>query len=473
MDKPSGKAAQLAAEVLHELRQPLLGLKAYAQMLRDNPRDTSRIGPLLAQVERMEQIISDFTRLTSDQPAPKQLLRLSRHVRQAEQLFITGPAAAGVQLEVEVQQDGEVMGNGRLIEQLLLNLLCNARDAMAGKGRVKLLLTRHGDRPALYVADWGPGIPEEIRGSIFEPYVTGRPGGSGLGLSVCRRIAREHGAELDLAPASFLPDQPPPSTVFRVVFGVTNAQEARTKPRILVVDDEEVVRSVFTDLLIQEADVRQATTAEQGLAAIKEGHFDLILCDKNLPGLSGLDLAREARRLDPGSRVILMTGYPSLASAQQALELGVIDYLLKPFDDIREVRAMVRAALSTSRDAPPLAPGRRADIFEDNPQSASRVAEALKLLGLEPRVLSTVSDEGGAPPAAVVVSWDFGPAHGAQAVQLGRARSQGAPFVVLAEHLTMENALESIRGGAAACLPKLIVDAAALSRELARALKLG
>ena len=77
------------------------------------------------------------------------------------------------------------------------------------------------------------------------------------------------------------------------------------------------------------------------------------------------------------------------------------------------------------------------------------------------------------PPAGVVVSWDFAPAYGRKALELGKALAQGAPFVVLAEHLTMETALESLRAGAAACLPKLLSDTTALSRELSRAFKKG
>ena len=80
--------------------------------------------------------------------------------------------------------------------------------------------------------------------------------------------------------------------------------------------------------------------------------MDLIVTDKNLPGLSGLELAQQARRLDPGSRVILMTGYPSLVTAQQALELGLLDYLLKPFDDIREVRDEAARGPRASRPHP-------------------------------------------------------------------------------------------------------------------------
>lgn len=115
---------------------------------------------------------------------------------------------------------------------------------------------------------------------------------------------------------------------------------------------------------------------------------------------------------------------------------------------------------------------KRVDVFEDNPASAQLICDSLSLLGMEPRVLLEVPKAPEEAPAAVVVSWDFAPAHGVKAIELGKAAARGGPFVVLAENLTMDSALESLRGGAVACLPKLLSDGRALSRELARALKL-
>jgi CheY-like chemotaxis protein len=475
LEKQEGGAAQLAAEVLHELRQPLLGLKAYVQMMRDDGATKLPPATLLAQVERMEQIIADYTRLTSSRPAPREKVSLSKVAAAAQATFKAMPDTERLTVELDAPAEVEVMGNPRLIEQLILNLLSNARDAMGGIGRIKLRVFKDGIRPVLLAADWGPGIPSDLRDKIFEPYVSSKLRGNGLGLAVCKRIAAEHGAELQLVPPSILPDQPPPSTVFRLLFATPESSAATltSRKKILVVDDELIIRQVFRDLLSKEAEVQVAETGELGMAALSREPFDLIITDKNLPGLSGLDLAQEARKRNPVSRVILMTGYPSLVTAQQAIELGVMDYLEKPFEDIRDVRDKIRAAL----EAPlPVERGKvtskRIDVYEDNPVSSKQILEALHLAGMEPRLMVAPISGGDDPPAGVVVSWDFRPALGAKAVGLARAVSRGAPFVVLAEHLTMESALESLRGGAAACLPKLLTDVKALSRELCRALKL-
>lgn len=466
-------STQLAAEVLHELRQPLLGVKAYAQLLAE---ETGTVGPLkllLAQVERMEQIISDFVRLSSDRTAPQQRLSLSTPVWAAAKLFSLNPDSARISLEVEAPETLSVQGNGRLLEQLTLNLLNNARDAMGGRGRIKVMLALEGSAPVMYVADWGPGIPREMREKIFEPYVSSSKRGTGLGLAVCKRIAQEHRAQISLAPTDTLPDQPPPSTVFRISFPATAEQPTTQRKRVLIVDDESIIRMVFRDLLGKEFEVLEAGTAEDALEMLRNESVDLIVTDKNLPGLSGLALAQQARTLNPQARILLMTGYPSLGTTQEALELGVMDYLLKPFDDIRQVRALIRAAIAAPPVQPRPATGRRVDVIDDNATSSRTVTEALTRLGLEPRLIATTDIAAMEPPMAVVVSWDFTPAYGRKALELGKALAQGAPFIVLVEHLTMETTLDSLRAGAIACLPRLFFDAPALSRELSRALKLG
>ncbi|MFP2932422.1 hybrid histidine protein kinase/response regulator SinK [Pyxidicoccus sp. 3LG] len=473
LQRVGNHSTQLAAEVLHELRQPLLGVKAYAQLLAEDGGPSGPLRLLLAQVERMEQIVSDYIRLASERPAPQQRLSLAAPIWAAAKLFSINPDSARISLEVEAPEDITIQGNARLIEQLTLNLLNNARDAMAGRGRVKVVLTREGTSPVLYVADWGPGIPEELRERIFEPYVTANKRGTGLGLAVCRRIAQEHHAQVGLAAPGVIRDVPPPATVFRVLFPASDAPPMR-RQRLLVVDDETIIRMVFRDLMGKECEVIEAASGEEALDLLRQEPVDLIVTDKNLPGLSGLELAQQARRLYSNSRVILMTGYPSLVTTQQALELGVVDYLLKPFDDIRQVRGLLRTALSEQAAQSPLAVGaevRRVDVLEDNPTTARIISEALAMVGLEARVLPTTELMAMAPPAGVVVSWDFAPAYGRKALELGKALAQGAPFVVLAEHLTMETALESLRAGAAACLPKLLSDTTALSRELSRAFK--
>lgn len=469
------KDREIAAEVLHEIKQPLLGLKAYLQLVRDDPSRPMPVTLLLAQVERIEQIVGDFHRLTNDRPLALTQLKLATPVRHAVAHFTAMPGNQDVKVDVQVVFEVEVKGNMRLLEQLTLNLLNNARDAMGGKGSIKLQITRDALKPTLYVADWGPGIPTELRDKVFEPYVTTKATGTGLGLVVCKRIAAEHGAKLELAPSDVMQEPTPPGTVFRLSFASKGADLTARRQRVLVVDDESVIRLLFKDLLSKEYDFVEADTAEAALAQLGSGSFDLLICDKNLPGLSGLDLAQQAKTKWPALKVMLMTGYPSLVTAQQSVELGLVDYLVKPFDDIRVVREKIREAVLLQPAAPavPALPKtKRIDVYEDNPSSSKQIVEALTALGYQPQVLTAAVPGGAELPLAIVLSWDFTAALGKGGIAFVKHFAHGVPFVVLAEHLTMESALESLRGGATACLPKLLNDTKALGRELVRALKL-
>jgi CheY-like chemotaxis protein len=116
---------------------------------------------------------------------------------------------------------------------------------------------------------------------------------------------------------------------------------------VLVVDDEPVVRDVCARLLSREPDlvVNLAQDAEEALQLLRAQRFDVLITDKNLPGLSGIELIAEARALQPALEAVMITGYSSSESVIAAFAAGASDYILKPFEDLRLVRAKVRAAL--------------------------------------------------------------------------------------------------------------------------------
>lgn len=116
---------------------------------------------------------------------------------------------------------------------------------------------------------------------------------------------------------------------------------------LLVVDDEPVVLDVCGRLLARESDlvVIQATSAEEALPLLQSQRIDVLITDKNLPQMSGIELIAEARRLQPALEAMMITGYASSESVIAAFAAGASDYILKPFDDLRVLRAKVRAAL--------------------------------------------------------------------------------------------------------------------------------
>jgi excisionase family DNA binding protein len=122
------------------------------------------------------------------------------------------------------------------------------------------------------------------------------------------------------------------------------APKAPDRPRVLVVDDEASIRDLLTrTLALTEYDVEAVADGRSGLDRLRLGPYDLLIADLRMPGMDGLTLIREARRLQPGLRVIIITGYSSEASAIEAVNLGVVGYLVKPFRVPQVLSSVARA----------------------------------------------------------------------------------------------------------------------------------
>ena len=117
---------------------------------------------------------------------------------------------------------------------------------------------------------------------------------------------------------------------------------------VLVVDDDEVIRETLCELLSGEYTCQTAETAEQALEKLEAQSFDVVLTDVTMPGLSGMELLDRVLRMYPGTPVIMVSGLTDEAQAQNLIELGAFDYLLKPFR-LEVVEDSVRRAISSSR----------------------------------------------------------------------------------------------------------------------------
>jgi putative two-component system response regulator len=116
------------------------------------------------------------------------------------------------------------------------------------------------------------------------------------------------------------------------------------KPRILIVDDERNISEVLSDLFSDTYDCTTAASAEEAIARLQELEFDLVISDITMPGMSGLDMLPQLKKIAPNTVVIMISGVQTVESAIGALRLGAFDYLMKPFD-LRQVEAVVQRAL--------------------------------------------------------------------------------------------------------------------------------
>jgi CheY-like chemotaxis protein len=248
------------------------------------------------------------------------------------------------------------------LEQVLLNLCLNARDAIEEHGTIvlrvgQLLMPGHcascgaalEGSPWVWfeVVDDGRGMSQEIVDHMFEPFFTtkdvGR--GTGMGLAMVHGIVHDHGGHVQVASApaggSVLRVLLPQAPVDAAASGIqsTGPAVATLEPplrgRVLLVEDEPVVSAFMQDLLctwgLQVVLDRDPVAAARRLAE-PDLVFDLLLTDQTMPGMTGLSLSQIATRLRPGLPVLLYTGNAAGIGAQELADAGVAALLRKPFD---------------------------------------------------------------------------------------------------------------------------------------------
>jgi PAS domain S-box-containing protein len=267
------------------------------------------------------------------------------------------------------------------IEQVLLNLCINARDAMGGEGaiEVRVAAVEHHDALCascrqrasgrfleLAVRDTGVGIEPEVLDRMFDPFFSTKEAGkgSGMGLAMVHGIVHQHGGHV------LVESSPGRGAEFRVLFGwpeaaaaapapaAPRARKARAQPRfagrVLVADDELTIREFLGELLggwglevVACADGAQARDAFAG----DPQAFDLVITDQSMPGLTGLQLACLVQRMRPGLPVILCTGYGEALEPRELQAACVRALARKPMEP-QELRELLRAALPTGNKTP-------------------------------------------------------------------------------------------------------------------------
>jgi len=197
----------LAAEIAHEIRNPLTVIKLLFDSLNlqfeaddDRQTDITVIGDKINQLEAIVSRVLDFGRNRQDAHArfdlndliedTLRLVRLKLHQSKIEITYEPHPQA----LFVEV--------NKGQVQQVMLNLILNATQVMTTGGRIQISSTGNSSQVAFNIRDNGPGIPREIQADIFESFLTNRPGGTGLGLSISKRILRDHHGDIELVESS-------------------------------------------------------------------------------------------------------------------------------------------------------------------------------------------------------------------------------------------------------------------------------
>ncbi|MBP6633097.1 MAG: response regulator [Kofleriaceae bacterium] len=345
---------RISAGVAHEMNNPLayvlLNLNLLDEQIEGAPRELVREAQ--GGVERLGRIVKDLSRVTRGSSDGDELVDL--HALVDEQIKIAR-ARAGAQAALVLRATGPawVRCSAGRIGQAVLNIIVNGLDAAAGRhavgdGLVEVELVTTADHHCVRIRDNGAGISDSARRHLFDAFFTTKAeAGTGLGLYLSRRFVQADRGRLEVvatdgagttfelalpvaappvevasveatapAPVTTPPTAAPPvatptSTGAPAVSpAAPDAPPARPRPRVLIIDDEPQIARTMERGLRRIADVTTATNSLAGLAAAQAEVFALILCDWNMPGMTGGELVAELRRSNPEriSQVVIMSG---------------------------------------------------------------------------------------------------------------------------------------------------------------------
>lgn len=272
-----------------------------------------------------------------------------------------------VQIETDLQDDlWSALADPTQLEVMLLNLAINARDAMTNGGRIVVSTTNIPDLPdhlaaeldegeyvCISVADNGPGMPPEVLAHAFEPFFTTKAHGKGTGLG----LAQLYGFAKQSAGTAKIRSEPGSGTTVSIYLPRTHekttqealsrsATHAATGAKILVLDDDDDVRTVTCETIKELGyEVVAFGDPTEALKSIANEHFDLLITDVAMPGMTGVEVARHIRSQDNGIPIVFSSGYADVQAFGEELSDEVV--LKKPFR-LTDIAARIQAALDPS-----------------------------------------------------------------------------------------------------------------------------
>jgi len=349
---------QLAGGIAHDFNNQLTSILGFAQLLRRHLADHEKLGSWAEKIVKGVSRASDLTQklLAFASKGKSRNIAVDVHEIIDEVIAMLHHS---IDKNITVTRDFRASsawttGDATLLQNALLNLALNARDAMPGGGTLRFTteLRSKDDYPhiagqmsdsseqflAVIIADTGSGIPPEIRSRIFEPFFTTKaPGkGTGLGLAAVYGTMKDHQGTIDVD------SEIGRGTLFTIALPITapvlkaEPQNVESRPpegggRILLIDDEPSVLDFTREALLESGhSVVCARDGEQGVSLFSKGAFDCAIVDYMMPHKNGVETVQELLRIDPLLKVILCSGYGVQETMFSREEATHISFLHKP-----------------------------------------------------------------------------------------------------------------------------------------------
>ncbi|MBI5235625.1 MAG: response regulator [Deltaproteobacteria bacterium] len=353
----TGKLAalgEMAAGIAHEVNNPLQIMLANVELLSDSVTESGlrRLEGLREGVHRVKGIMRDILIFAREQTTEVEDVDLNPLIEGVAGMFGRQFRLANIAMSFDLDRRSLVVrANRNLLQQVMINLLQNAKDAL--EGAVSGVSPRVSIRTVLLpggiviaeVSDNGPGIDEKVMDRIFDPFFTTKEvgKGTGLGLSISRRIIVSMGGTISVASSksigtrftmSLLHNRDARRKAEEIAEAPTRDYSLLQSAKLLIVDDEDgLVRSITEAISGKVAEIDTAEDGKTALDIIRDKDYDIFIFDIKMPGMSGMELYRKVKALKPylAERVIFMTGDTENEATSAFLKLSGCGYLSKPF----------------------------------------------------------------------------------------------------------------------------------------------
>ncbi len=364
----------LASGIAHDFNNLLAIINGYAELCLHGINDPGIVQKSFREIHRAAQRagglvrqILTFSRKTEVKFGAMDLNRLIRDL--VPMLAETFPRNVTFTLDLEEKLPA-LLADSSQLQQIILNLCVNARDAMPSGGNITLSTRREASaglrEPAgaanrsyacLRVADTGTGMTDAVRQRIFEPFFTTKPGnqGTGLGLAVVYGVVLSHHGTISVEStlgigSTFTVILPLADETAAVPAAFKAGEFPGGRESLLIVDDEISLRTLLASALTSKG--YKAVTAASGLEAIslvsdKSRAFDLALLDLNMPGATGVEVLKFIRACRPELKVLVISGHMTKSVEAELTQLGQSDFVQKPYrlDEIgRHIRRLLAPA---------------------------------------------------------------------------------------------------------------------------------